>query len=162
MFSPEIHDLAKRVLNKARINGLHLVTAESCTGGLIAASLTEIPGSSDVVECGFIVYSDDAKAALLNVSKGLLQRVGAVSEEVARAMARGALKNSSAQLSIAVTGIAGPAGGTALKHVGLVHIAAAREGRVVEHRVYEFGNVGRSEVRMLTVDAALKLLLRVM
>jgi len=162
MFSTEIHDLAKRVLNKARVGGLHIVTAESCTGGLIAASLTEIPGSSDVVECGFIVYSDHAKATLLGVPKNLLERVGAVSVEVVCAMAKGALENSRAQLSIAVTGIAGPSGETALKPVGLVHIAAARKGREVQHRVCEFGDIGRSEVRLLTVDAALKLLLRVM
>ena len=162
MFSAEIHDLAKGVLNKARIGGLRIVTAESCTGGLIAASLTEIPGSSDVVECGFIVYSDNAKATLLDVSESLLERVGAVSAEVACAMAKGALENSKAQLSIAVTGIAGPAGETALKHIGLVHIAAAREGREVQHRACEFGDIGRSEVRLLTVDAALRLLLRVM
>lgn len=162
MFSAEIHNLAKRVLAKARMERLRIVTAESCTGGLIAASLTDIPGSSDVVECGFIVYSDDAKAALLNVPKTLIGRVGAVSEEVARAMAKGALENSNAQLSVAVTGIAGPSGGTALKPVGLVHIAAARAGREVQHRVYAFSNAGRSEIRLSTVDAALKLLLRAM
>lgn len=162
MFSPEIQELAKRVLNKARVHRLHIVTAESCTGGLIAASLTEIAGSSDVVEGGFIAYADYAKTALLNVPESLLKNVGAVSEEVARAMAKGALENSSAELSIAVTGIAGPGGGTALKPVGLVHLAAARDGRVAEHRVCHFGDIGRSEVRLMTVDAALKLLLRVM
>ena len=162
MFSPEIHELAKRVLDKARVNRLRIVTAESCTGGLIAASLTEIAGSSDVVEGGFIVYSDNAKTALLNVPDTLLKSVGAVSEEVARAMAKGALETSSAELSVAVTGIAGPSGGTALKPVGLVHLASARDGRVIEHRACHFGDVGRNEVRMMTVDAALKLLLRVM
>jgi nicotinamide-nucleotide amidase len=162
MFTPEIHELAKRVLDKARVNRFRIVTAESCTGGLIAASLTEIAGSSDVVEGGFIVYADYAKTALLNVPESLLKNVGAVSEEVARAMAKGALERSSAQLSIAVTGIAGPSGGSALKPVGLVHLAAARDGRAIEHRACHFGDIGRSEVRMMTVDAALKLLLRVM
>ena len=162
MFSREINDLSKRVLIKARVNELHIVTAESCTGGLIAASLTEIPGSSDVVEYGFIVYSDNAKAKLLGVPKLLLEQVGAVSAEVACAMAKGAVENSSAQLSIAVTGIAGPVGGTTLKKIGLVHIAAFREGQDVQHRVCEFGDVGRSQVRLSTVDTALKLLLHVM
>jgi nicotinamide-nucleotide amidase len=162
MFSDDIHDLAKRVLAKALINGLHIVTAESCTGGLIAASLTEIPGSSDVVECGFIVYSDNAKTRLLGVAQPLLKRFGAVSKEAARAMALGALEKCDAELSVAVTGIAGPSGGTTLKKVGLVHIAAAREGSEVQHRACEFGDVGRSDVRVLTVDAALKLLLRMM
>lgn len=162
MFTDDVHELAKRVLNKARVNRLHIATAESCTGGLIAASLTEIPGSSDVVECGFIVYSDNAKTRLLGVPETLLKRVGAVSADVACAMAKGALENSSAELSVAVTGIAGPSGGTTLKQVGLVHIAAAREGLEVQHRACEFGDVGRSQGRLLTVDAALKLLLRVM
>ncbi len=162
MFSDDVHDMAKRVLNKARVNRLHIVTAESCTGGLIAASLTEIPSSSDVVECGFIVYSDNAKTQLLGVPETLLKRVGAVSADVACAMAKGALENSNAELSVAVTGIAGPSGGTTLKQVGLVHIAAAREGLEIQHRACEFGDVGRSQVRLLTVDAALKLLLRVM
>ena len=162
MFPPEIHELAKRVLDKARANHVRIVTAESCTGGLIAASLTEIAGSSDVVEGGFIVYADHAKTALLNVPESLLKSVGAVSQEVVRAMATGALENSSAQLSIAVTGIAGPDGGSALKPVGLVHLAVARDGCVAEHQACRFGDVGRSEVRLLTVDAALKLLLRAM
>ncbi len=162
MFSAEIQELAKRVLTKARMEGLHVVTAESCTGGLIGASLTEIPGSSDVVECGFIVYSDNAKSAVLGVPASLIARVGAVSAEVARAMAKGALERSNAQLSVAVTGIAGPSGETALKPVGLVHIAVARAGREVQLRKCEFGEVGRSEVRVRTVDAALKLLLRAM
>ena len=162
MFSPGLHDLAKRVLEKARVNRLRIVTAESCTGGLIAGCLTEIAGSSDVVEGGFIVYADRAKTALLNVPETLLKNFGAVSEEVARAMAKGAIENSSAGLSIAVTGIAGPDGGTALKPVGLVHLAAARDARAIEHRVCNFGDVGRSQVRLMTVDAALKLLLRLM
>jgi nicotinamide-nucleotide amidase len=162
MFSQEISDLSKRVLIKSRVNDLRVVTAESCTGGLIAASLTEIPGSSDVVECGFIVYADNTKSKLLGVQKSLIERVGSVSEEVACAMAKGAIENSSAQLSLAVTGIAGPTGGTKLKKIGLVHIAALREGQDVRHCVYEFGDLGRSQVRLLTVVAALKQLLRVM
>jgi len=162
VFSEDICDLSKRVLNKARVNKLRIATAESCTGGLIAASLTETPGSSDVLECGFIVYSNEAKTRLLGVPRELLERVGAVSEEVARALAKGALENGDTQLSIAVTGIAGPSGGSVLKPVGLVHIAAARFGRETEHRAYSFGDVGRARVRLLTVEAALKLLLRAM
>nr|TFG55158.1 MAG: CinA family protein [Hyphomicrobiales bacterium] len=162
MLSEEIGDLSKRVLNKARVNKIRIVTAESCTGGLIAASLTEIPGSSDVIECGFIVYSDNAKSRLLDVPQELLERVGAVSEEVARAMVKGALENSDAQLGIAVTGIAGPSGGSVLKPVGLVHVAAGRSGQEIQHRACSFGDAGRAQVRMFTVEAALKLLLRVM
>lgn len=162
MFSPEIIDLAERVLARARDKRIRIATAESCTGGLIAGALTEISGSSDVVECGFVVYSNEAKTRLLGVSKDLIDRVGAVSEEVARAMANGALENSDAKLAIAVTGIAGPSGGSALKRVGLVYIAAACDGRETETRKCEFGEIARGEVRMRTVESALRLLLRMM
>jgi nicotinamide-nucleotide amidase len=162
MFSSEIRELGERVLEKAREAGLRIVTAESCTGGLVAAALTDIPGSSDVVECGFVVYSDIAKSRLLNVPADMLERAGAVSEEVARAMATGALAASGAQLSVAITGVAGPTGGSALKPVGLVHFAAAREGRPLEHRECKFGDVGRGEVRMRSVETALRLMLRLL
>jgi nicotinamide-nucleotide amidase len=157
MFSPALLALAEAVLNAARENGLHLATAESCTGGLIAGLLTEIPGSSDVLERGFVTYSNRAKHELLGVPVALLEEYGAVSEAAARAMAEGALAGG-AQISVAVSGIAGPGGGTAAKPVGLVHIAAARQGRATLHEEHRFGDIGRSGVRLQTVAAALNLL----
>jgi nicotinamide-nucleotide amidase len=158
MFSPALQVLAQSVLQGAREEGLHLATAESCSGGLIAGLLTEIPGSSDVLERGFITYSNAAKHEMLGVPVALLEKHGAVSEAVARAMAEGALAHSGAQLAVAVTGIAGPGGGTAEKPVGLVHIAAARQGRDTQHEEHRFADSGRSEVRLKTVAAALMLL----
>jgi nicotinamide-nucleotide amidase len=127
---------------------------------LIGGLLTEIPGSSDVFERGFVTYSNRAKSDLLGVPADLIVDMGAVSEAVARAMAEGAVENSHAHVAVAVTGVAGPGGGTALKPVGLVHIAAAREGRSILHEAHRFGDVGRSEVRIRTVAAALELLQR--
>jgi nicotinamide-nucleotide amidase len=158
MFSPALLALAESVLHGARKKGLHLATAESCTGGLIAGLLTEFPGSSDVLERGFVTYSNAAKHELLGVPVALLEQHGAVSEAVARAMAEGALAHAGAQVSVAVTGIAGPGGGTTEKPVGLVHIAAARQGRETLHEEHRFGDCGRSEVRLKTVAAALNLL----
>jgi nicotinamide-nucleotide amidase len=162
MFSSQLMRLAEVVLADARANGLRLATAESCTGGLIGGLLTEIPGSSDVFERGFIVYSNRAKSDLLDVPGDLIADQGAVSEAVARAMAEGAVNNSHAHAAVAVTGIAGPGGGTRMKPVGLVHIAAAREGRSILHEVHRFGDIGRTEVRLLTVEAALTLLQRLL
>lgn len=139
---------------------LRLATAESCTGGLIAACLTEIPGSSDVLERGFVTYSDRAKTELLGVPQTLIKDKGAVSEEVARIMAEGALARAGVDLSVAVTGVAGPGGGTEAKPVGLVHIAASRKGRETIHEAHRFGAIGRREIRMRSVEAALKLLQR--
>ena len=158
MFSPALLSLAEAVLGDARAKGLRIATAESCTGGLIAGLLTEIPGSSDVVERGFVTYSNQAKEEMLGVPGELLVAHGAVSEAVARAMAEGVLKHSRAQIAVAVTGIAGPGGGTAQKPVGLVHIAACREGGATLHEEHRFGDIGRSNVRLKTVEAALKLL----
>jgi nicotinamide-nucleotide amidase len=160
MFSPALLSLAKTVLDAARAKKLRIATAESCTGGLIAGLLTEIPGSSDVLECGFVTYSNEAKEELLRVPKALIREYGAVSEAVACAMAEGAVANSSAQLAVAVTGIAGPGGGTKLKPVGLVHIAACRKGRPALHEEHRFGDIGRTQVRLKTVEAALELLRR--
>jgi nicotinamide-nucleotide amidase len=156
-FSPTLLSVAEALLAKARGNGLKIATAESCTGGLIAGLLTEIAGSSNVFERGFVTYSNDAKHELLGVSEDFLKTHGAVSAPVARAMAEGALKHSRADIAIAVTGIAGPGGGTPEKPVGLVYITAARgnETRTEEHR---FGNPGRNQVRLRTVEAALRLL----
>jgi nicotinamide-nucleotide amidase len=160
MFSAPLLRLAEVVLMEAREKKLRIATAESCTGGLIGGLLTEIPGSSDVVERGFIVYSNRAKSDMLDVPGDMIADMGAVSEAVARAMAEGAVANSNAHMAVAVTGVAGPGGGTPLKPVGLVHIAAARENRSILHEAHRFGDIGRGEIRMKTVEAALLLLQR--
>jgi nicotinamide-nucleotide amidase len=160
MFSSPLLRLAEVVLADARAKKLRIATAESCTGGLIGALLTEIPGSSDVFERGFISYSNRAKQDMLGVPGDLIADMGAVSEAVARAMAEGAVANSHAHMAVAVTGIAGPGGGTKMKPVGLVHMAACREGRSIIHEAHRFGDIGRSEVRIKTVEAALNLLHR--
>jgi nicotinamide-nucleotide amidase len=160
MFSDRILILAKALLEEARGKKLTIATAESCTGGLIAAALTEIPGASDVVECGFIVYSNRSKAKLLGVKLTTIVRHGAVSEEVARAMAEGALKHSPAQMAVSCTGVAGPGGGTRDKPIGLVHIAAARLDETTLSEECRFGDLGRTEIRMRSVEAALKLMLQ--
>ncbi len=159
--------LAEQVLNKARSLGLKIATAESCTGGLVAAALTSIAGSSDVFERGFVTYSNEAKVEMLGVDPALIEQHGAVSERIAVTMAACALKWSRASLSVSVTGIAGPGGGGAEKPVGLVHIAAAkltgRDGDRVEfaavHNEERFGDIGRAEVRAKSVETALRLLL---
>jgi nicotinamide-nucleotide amidase len=160
MFSSPFLRLAEVVLAEARAQKLRLATAESCTGGLIAGLLTEIPGSSDVLDRGFVVYSNRAKSDMLGVPGDLIADAGAVSEAVARFMAEGAIENSNAHMAVAVTGVAGPGGGTKLKPVGLVHIAAAREGRSILHEAHRFGDIGRSEIRLKTVESALELLRR--
>ena len=157
MFSADLLDEAEKLLAEARARGLKIATAESCTGGLIAGLLTEIAGSSDVVERGFVTYSNEAKEELLGVSHELLASHGAVSAEVARAMALGALKHARADIAVAVTGIAGPAGGTRQKPVGLVYLAAARGDQVIA-RECRFGDVGRGAVRLKSVEAALEML----
>ena len=162
MFPPALISLAKTVLDQARAKGLRIATAESCTGGLIAGLLTEIPGSSDVLDRGFVTYSDDAKKELLGVPGSLIAARGAVSESVARAMAEGAVAKSKAQLAVAVTGIAGPGGGTVEKPVGLVHLAACREDGAVLHEEHRFGDIGRAQVRMKAITAALALLNRML
>ncbi|HRD75806.1 MAG TPA: CinA family protein [Hyphomicrobiaceae bacterium] len=151
---------AASLLEVLRQRTLKIVTAESCTGGLIAGLLTEIPGSSDVVERGFVVYSNDAKMESLGVPGHLFADHGAVSRPVAEAMASGALMNSLADVSIAVTGVAGPGGGTALKPVGLVHIAAATLGGQPLHQECRFGDIGRSAIRLETIKVALALVRR--
>jgi nicotinamide-nucleotide amidase len=149
---------AVRVLDRCRARGLKVATAESCTGGLVAAWLTEVPGSSDVVDRGFVTYSNDAKRTMLDVGSDILDQYGAVSRPTAEAMARGALARSSADLAVAITGVAGPGGGSADKPVGLVHFAAAaRDGRLA-HREQRYGQIGRSEIRRLSVAEALELL----
>jgi nicotinamide-nucleotide amidase len=160
MFDSSLLELAQELLYKARAQGLRIATAESCSGGLVAALLTEIAGASDVFERGFVVYSNAAKSELLGVPEKLITAHGAVSEDVARAMAEGAVRHSAAQIAVSITGIAGPGGGTAEKPVGLVHIAAAREGRTTLHEQRLFGDMGRGAIRIASVEAALRLLLR--
>jgi nicotinamide-nucleotide amidase len=161
LFASDLVGQAATLLDDLRRRGLMLATAESCTGGLIAGLLTEIAGSSDVVERGFVTYSNAAKAELLGVPEAMLSRYGAVSEAVARAMAEGAIAHSHADIAIAVTGVAGPGGGTAAKPVGLVHIAAARKGGTVLHRECRFGDIGRGAIRIASVEVALQLAARV-
>lgn len=145
------------LLADCRAGGIKIATAESCTGGLIAGLLTEIAGSSDVVERGFVTYSNEAKTGMLGVSAPLIERVGAVSEEVARAMAEGALQHSLADLSVAVTGVAGPGGGSAEKPVGLVHLACAGSDGAVEHQKMHYAG-DRAAVRLATVETAISML----
>ncbi|WP_203330631.1 CinA family protein [Rhodovastum atsumiense] len=148
---------AEELLAASRAAGVRIATAESCTGGLIAATLTAIAGSSDVVDRGFVTYSNQAKTAMLGVPAGLIASVGAVSEAVARRMAEGALTRSSAQLAIAVTGIAGPGGGSPDKPVGLVWFGLARTGRFTASLRHVFPG-DRQAVRAATVAEALLLL----
>jgi nicotinamide-nucleotide amidase len=148
MFPPDLIAEATALLDSFRACNLKLAAAESCTGGLVTALLTEIAGSSDVVERGFVTYSNAAKHELLGVPETMLARHGAVSEPVARAMAEGALAHSEADVSVAITGVAGPGGGTAEKPVGLVHLAAARRGGATLHRECRFGDIGRAAVRL--------------
>ena len=158
MFDPELLARATELLAKMRAAHLTLTTAESCTGGLIAGLFTEIAGASDVVDRGFVTYSDKAKTQLLGVPGSLIRANGAVSREVAEAMAEGALGQAHAGIAIAVTGVAGPGGGSNAKPVGLVHLAAARAGRPTLHRECRFGDIGRSAVRIATIVAALELI----
>jgi nicotinamide-nucleotide amidase len=158
MFPPDLIARAALLIARYRAAGLMAATAESCTGGLIAGLLTEIPGSSDMLERGFVVYSNAAKQELLGVPPETLVNHGAVSEETARAMAEGALANSRAEVAVSVTGIAGPDGGTAAKPVGLVHFGCARRGKPTMAREERFGAIGRDQVRVASVRVALELL----
>lgn len=152
-------ELAADVLDRCRQQGLRLATAESCTGGLIAGCLTAVAGSSLVFDRGFVTYSNTAKTAELGVPADLLAARGAVNEAVARAMAEGALAVAGLDVTVAVTGIAGPDGGSPGKPVGLVHFAAARSGYDTLHERHVFAG-DRQQVRSATVEAALRLLLR--
>jgi nicotinamide-nucleotide amidase len=159
MFPEPVFRLAENLLAACRKKGLTLTLAESCTGGLIAGCVTAVAGSSDVFERGFVTYTNQAKEDMLGVPHTLLVAHGAVSEEVARAMAEGAMHNASASLAAAVTGIAGPGGGTETKPVGLVHISAAHKGHPTLHQRHVFPG-DRQAVRLQTVEAALTLLQR--
>jgi nicotinamide-nucleotide amidase len=157
MFTQALRDEAARLLEACRQERLRIATAESCTGGLIAALLTEVAGSSDVLERGFVTYSNGSKIECLGVPADLIATHGAVSETVARAMAEGALARSRADLAVSVTCVAGPGGGSATKPVGLVHLAAARKGRATLHLECRFGDIGRDAVRLKSIEAALAL-----
>lgn len=146
-------------MSDAEAKNLKVATAESCTGGLVAACLTDIAGSSAVVDAGFVTYSNEAKRQLLGVPGDMIADFGAVSEPVARAMAEGAISHSRADISVSITGVAGPGGGTPMKPVGLVHFASARRNGRIVHDSHRFGDIGRTEVRMKAMEVALKMLL---
>jgi nicotinamide-nucleotide amidase len=158
MVDEELLAQARALLDLCRAKKLTIATAESCTGGLVAATLTEIPGSSDVVERGFVTYSNAAKTAMLGVPADVIARFGAVSRETAEAMAQGALAHSPADLAVSITGIAGPGGGSPGKPVGLVHFAAAARGGPLVHHESRFGDIGRAQVRHVSVKQALDML----
>jgi nicotinamide-nucleotide amidase len=160
MSGDDLAQAARALLDACRAKGLMIATAESCTGGMIAALLTEIPGSSAVVERGFVTYSNAAKETMLGVSTATLQQHGAVSAETALAMARGAITQSQADIAVSVTGIAGPGGGTAEKPVGLVQFGAAARGGRMLAREMRFGDIGRSEIRRRSVGVALEMLMQ--
>ena len=149
---------AADLLERYRQAKLRIVTAESCTGGMVAAALTDIAGSSDVVERGFVTYSNQAKTELLGVPAPLIAAHGAVSAEVAEAMARGALAHAPVGLAVSITGIAGPGGAMPGKPVGLVHLAAASRGGRRSHQARQFGDIGRAAVRRESVRLALAML----
>lgn len=149
---------AAELLENLRERQLMLATAESCTGGMIAGTLTEVAGSSDVVDRGFVTYSNEAKQDMLGIPPALIREHGAVSEPVAVAMAEGALRNSRADIAVSVTGVAGPGGGTDTKPVGLVHIACARRGEETVHQRHVFADRGRGWIRQETVAQAFRIM----
>lgn len=149
---------AAELLENLRERQLMLATAESCTGGMIAGTLTEVAGSSDVVDRGFVTYSNEAKQDMLGIPPSLIREHGAVSEPVAVAMAEGALRNSRADIAVSVTGVAGPGGGTDTKPVGLVHIACARRGKATVHQRHVFADRGRGWIRQETVAQAFRVI----
>ena len=154
----ELSKRAVALLDACRAKGLKIATAESCTGGLVAALLTSIAGSSDVFDCGFVTYSNAAKQKMLGVPAGVLERRGAVSQHCAIAMAEGAIAHSSADIAVSITGIAGPGGGSPTKPVGLVHFACATKGGTTKPQRENFGDIGRDEIRNASVLVALELL----
>ncbi|MBB6309733.1 CinA family protein [Xanthobacter tagetidis] len=159
MFDAATAAHAESVLAAFRAKGLMLATVESCTGGLVAGALTAVAGSSDVVERGFVTYSNRAKSELVGVPEAVLAAYGAVSEQTARAMAEGAIARAPVQAAVSVTGVAGPGGGSTEKPVGLVHFGCAVVGGETVHRRMLFGELGRDEIRRRSVLVALDLLL---
>lgn len=158
LYPADIEAMAARIISAFCARGLTLATAESCTGGLIIGALTEIAGSSTVVDRGFITYSNQAKIDLLDVRGDTLERCGAVSRQTALEMVEGVLSRSACDVAVAVTGIAGPGGGSAEKPVGLVHLAAKARTGAVLHREMRYGDGGRSQIRLATVRTALEML----
>ncbi|AAK23713.1 CinA family protein [Caulobacter vibrioides] len=158
MFPLEIQTLSRLLIDEARARSLRLVTAESCTGGLVAGAICSISGASDVFERGFVTYTNRAKSEMLGVAGDLLADYGAVSEPVARAMAEGALRESNGHVAVAITGVAGPGGGTPMKPVGTVHFAVARANRSVAHRHERFDGQTREAVQLAAVLTALEML----
>ncbi len=158
MIPDKIRNHAMLVLDDARQKRLKICTAESCTGGMLAGLLTEFAGSSAVFERGFVTYSNRSKEEMLGVAGDVLADYGAVSEAVSRMMAEGALEQSRANIAVAITGIAGPGGGTPMKPVGTVHIACARENKAVLHEMLQTGDIGRHEIRMAAMECALNLI----
>jgi nicotinamide-nucleotide amidase len=156
--SDELHAAAAALLDICRARGLTLATAESCTGGLVAGALTDIAGSSDVVDRGFVTYSNDAKQQMLGVPAETLKQFGAVSRQTAEAMALGALSRAEVDLAVAITGIAGPGGGSKDKPVGLVHFAVAARDGSLAHAEMRCGDIGRLPVRHKSVLQALAML----
>lgn len=161
LFPADIEQLATRIVTEFTQRNLTVATAESCTGGLIAGALTEVAGSSAVVDRGYITYSNTAKIEMIGVSNAVLMEYGAVSRQTALQMVDGALKRSGASLAVAVTGIAGPGGGSADKPVGLVHLAAKSRTGTLLHRDMRYGDLGRDGVRLATVKTALEMLVKV-
>jgi nicotinamide-nucleotide amidase len=161
MWPKDIEDAAHSIVADFTQKKLLIATAESCTAGLIAGAITEIAGSSVVFDRGFVTYSNEAKREMIGVANATLKAHGAVSRATALEMAQGAIGNSGANISIAVTGIAGPGGGTDEKPVGLVHLAAARTGHETLHREMRYGDIGRSAVRLATVRTALEMLIEI-
>ncbi len=153
----DLLDLAKAVIVAAKASSKKITTAESCTGGLVASCITAIPGSSSVFECGYVTYSNDAKTTMLGVPRDAVAEFGAVSDIVAAAMAEGAMAQSNADIAVAVTGIAGPDGGTKEKPVGLVYLAVAQRSKDAQVKRYVFAGT-RTDIRRATVAAALELL----
>lgn len=158
LYPTDIEAQASAIITTYRDRGWMIATAESCTGGLIAGALTEIAGSSAVVDRGFVTYTNQAKMDLIGVSAATLEVFGAVSKETALQMAHGALMRSGAEVAVAVTGIAGPGGGSAEKPVGLVHLALKTRSGLVDHREMRYGEIGRDQVRLATVRMALEML----
>lgn len=154
-----MNDLAEKLVKVSTAKGVMIATAESCTGGMVSAAITDIAGSSAVFERGFVTYSNDAKVELLDVPSRLIQQYGAVSAEVACAMAEGAINHSRATISVSITGIAGPGGGSAEKPVGLVHFATAVKGSDIIHFERHFGDLLRGAIRRAAVDVALQALI---
>lgn len=159
MFDQEILNRAQLIVDAATARAIRIATAESCTGGLVAGALTEIPGASRVLDRAFITYSNNAKAEMVGVKVDRLIAFGAVSAEIATDMANGAVKHSDADMAISVTGIAGPDGATPQKPVGLVFMALAGKRGTIDVKAFQFEDYGRSAIRLGTVNTALQMIL---